>query len=35
MDDVSYCTELAKGTLAHHGKKIKTELTSVQEQEKE
>ncbi len=35
MDDVSYCTERAKGTLLTMVKKLKGELTSVQEKNKE
>jgi hypothetical protein len=35
MDDVSYCTERAKGNLFTMVKKLKKELTSVQEKEKE
>ncbi|MZG52650.1 MAG: ATP-binding protein [Nitrospinae bacterium] len=35
MDDVSYCTERAKGTLLTMVKNLKGELTSVQEKNKE
>ena len=35
MDDVSYCTERAKGTLLTMAKKLKNELTSTQEKNKE
>jgi len=35
MDDVSYCTNRAKGTLLTMVKKLKTELTSAQGKDKE
>lgn len=35
MDDVSYCTNRAKGTLLTMIKKLKTELTSAQGKDKE
>jgi anti-sigma regulatory factor (Ser/Thr protein kinase) len=35
MDDVCYCTERAKGTLLTMVKKLKNELTSAQEKDKE
>jgi hypothetical protein len=35
MDDVSYCTERAKGTLLTMAKKLKRELTSAHKKNKE